>query len=70
MLHAILLPDPVTQDWFDTTSNYKNIINERSKKNEHVGPMLAKTRKLLDEFYEPHKRELAKLLNDDRFLWK
>ena len=28
-----------------------------------------KTRGLLEEFYRPHNKALAKLLNDDKYLW-
>ena len=36
----------------------------------HAPTMLAKSLKLLMDFYHPYNRELAKLLNDDRFLWE
>ena len=32
--------------------------------------MLTRSFKLLDDFYHPYNRELAKLLNNDRFLWE
>ena len=35
----------------------------------HQGDMLPETRKLLQDFYAPHNRKLAKLLDDDSFLW-
>ena len=33
------------------------------------GDMLPETRKILQEFYEPHNRKLAQLLNDNSFMW-
>ena len=33
-------------------------------------PMLPSTKKLLQEFFKPFNEKLARLLNDDRFLWK
>ncbi|KAI8520556.1 Carbohydrate sulfotransferase 15 [Branchiostoma belcheri] len=41
----------------------------RKSKDVRLGPMLPKTRQILDEFYRPHNRRLAALLNDTRFLW-
>lgn len=35
-----------------------------------IGPMFAKTKKLLDNFYQETKEELARILKDDKFLWK
>ena len=62
--------DPVNGDWYEAASRHKQIINERSKSNENIGPMLNKTRALLEQFYLPHKIQLAKLLDDDIFLWQ
>ncbi|XP_078698377.1 carbohydrate sulfotransferase 15-like [Branchiostoma floridae x Branchiostoma belcheri] len=36
----------------------------------NIGQMLPKTRKILNEFYEPYNQRLAVLLNDTDFLWK
>ncbi|XP_072019378.1 carbohydrate sulfotransferase 15-like [Amphiura filiformis] len=33
------------------------------------GPMLDTTKQLLDKFYAPDRKDLAQILNDDRFLW-
>ena len=46
---------------------------DRPPANKHkynIGPMHNKTRDLLDDFYRPHTDRLAKILKDDRFLWK
>ncbi|XP_064601113.1 carbohydrate sulfotransferase 15-like [Liolophura sinensis] len=43
--------------------------NRRSKKNRNLGEMLPETRALLEKFYSPWNKRLAKLLNDNRFLW-
>lgn len=32
--------------------------------------MLEETKKMLKEFYAPFNQKLAKLLGDDRYLWK
>ncbi|XP_078669303.1 carbohydrate sulfotransferase 15-like isoform X1 [Branchiostoma floridae x Branchiostoma belcheri] len=43
--------------------------NSRKKNDLRLGPMLPKTRQILNEFYGPHNRRLASLLDDERFLW-
>ncbi|XP_067950807.1 uncharacterized protein [Watersipora subatra] len=52
----------------------EKIINSLSSKNrQNVGsknPVWASTRRLLDEFYAPYNRELAHLLDDDKWLFK
>ncbi|XP_066276669.1 carbohydrate sulfotransferase 15-like isoform X1 [Branchiostoma lanceolatum] len=35
-----------------------------------LGQMLPETQRILNEFYRPHNRQLAALLNDSRFLWQ
>ena len=35
---------------------------------EH-GPMLNKTKKLLDNFYRPHLENLSKILGDNKWMW-
>ena len=42
-------------------------INPRAKKQ---GPMLKKTRDMLDDFYRPYNKRLADLLCDDKFTWE
>jgi N-acetylgalactosamine 4-sulfate 6-O-sulfotransferase len=37
---------------------------------EKTGAMLDKTRKMLGEFYRPYNEQLAKLLDDEGYLWK
>ena len=34
------------------------------------GRMLNKTKKALDEFYQPFITKFAEILQDDRFLWR
>ena len=44
--------------------------NTRVKENKkHFPPMLTKTRSLLQEFYRPFNKKLARMLGNDRFLW-
>lgn len=44
--------------------------NMRSSDKGHIGPMLDKTRHLLDTFYEPFNKDLADILKNDGFLWR
>ena len=44
--------------------NKANVVN-KGKKN----PVSSKVIKALDNFYAPYNQRLAKLLNDDKFLW-
>ena len=44
--------------------NKANVVN-KGKKN----PVSEKVIKALDNFYAPYNQRLAKLLNDDKFLW-
>ena len=57
---------PLTDDQLAKAVSSQHINERSSKKN----PMLPSTRKLLQEFFKPFNEKLAKLLNDDRFLWK
>ncbi|XP_071949579.1 carbohydrate sulfotransferase 15-like [Antedon mediterranea] len=41
-------------------------VNTSSKK---LGPMLTETRILLDDFYRPFLKDLANILEDDRYTW-
>lgn len=36
---------------------------------DFVGKMLPKTRSILENFYKPYNKQLADILDDDRFLW-
>ena len=40
------------------------------KAQEKYGEILPESRAILDEFFEPYNRQLAELLNDERYLWK
>ncbi|XP_067676216.1 carbohydrate sulfotransferase 15-like [Haliotis asinina] len=56
-----------TEDWL---SSIANITHQRaSGKKLKQGPMLAKTRVLLDNFYRRYNTDLADILQDKRFLW-
>ncbi|XP_066278396.1 carbohydrate sulfotransferase 15-like isoform X1 [Branchiostoma lanceolatum] len=63
-LEAIKEDDADTDAIFGFTKR-----NSRKKNDLRLGPMLLKTRRLLNEFYGPHNRRLAALLDDERFLW-
>ncbi|XP_067675789.1 carbohydrate sulfotransferase 15-like [Haliotis asinina] len=56
-----------TEDWL---SSIANVSHQRvSEKKLKQGPMLEKTRVLLDNFYSRYKNDLADILQDKRFLW-
>lgn len=42
---------------------------KHNRQKADIGPMHRDTRQLLQEFFTPYNRQLARLLNDDRFLW-
>lgn len=44
--------------------------NTRKKDDQDLGPMLPDTRDLLAEFYIEHNKELARVLENDAYLWK
>ncbi|KAK3584641.1 hypothetical protein CHS0354_003928 [Potamilus streckersoni] len=45
----------------------EKIANTRSNSDVSIGPMLLKTRHILNDFYRPFNQKLADLLHDDRF---
>ena len=44
-------------------------INKRNLAERNLGDMWNETRKLLTEYYSSYNERLAKLLQDNRFLW-
>lgn len=48
----------------------RKINNSRKPKQTAQGPMLPKTRKVLEDFHRPWNEKLADLLQDERFLWQ
>ena len=44
-------------------------VNKRNPAERRLGDMWNETRKLLTEYYSSYNEKLAKLLEDDRFLW-
>ncbi len=42
----------------------------RNANSQKYEKMLPKTKALLEEFYRPYNEKLAKMLKDDRYLWK
>ncbi|KAK7102840.1 hypothetical protein V1264_021005 [Littorina saxatilis] len=46
------------------------VVNSGSDEYHRYGLMLDKTRKVLDDFYQPFIDKFARLLHDRRFLWK
>ncbi|ELU00009.1 hypothetical protein CAPTEDRAFT_206554 [Capitella teleta] len=56
---------PISED-----DKANSINKEKAKFSSNKKPrMLNKTRQLLRDFYAPYNRDLATMLNDDRFLW-
>lgn len=47
-----------------------DVRNSRKPADKKAGGMLPATRELLYQFYKPHNKALAKLLNDDRYDYK
>ncbi|XP_056433799.1 carbohydrate sulfotransferase 15-like isoform X1 [Gadus chalcogrammus] len=43
--------------------------NTRKEANRNLGPMLASTRDLLQDFYKPFNQKLAQVLHNNSFLW-
>ena len=41
----------------------------RSSKDRQMGPMLAETRQLLDEYFEIFNKDLVNLLGDGKYMW-
>ena len=66
MLCFNICPGPIEITEDDATN-----INEEKPKFQHkVKPeMLDETKRLLQEFYKPFNEELARTLNDNRYLW-
>ncbi|KAL8606210.1 hypothetical protein ACOMHN_043428 [Nucella lapillus] len=46
------------------------IVNSGSEEYQKYGSMLPETKHILDKFYQPFVDQFAKILNDQRFLWK
>ena len=46
----------------------RRIVNEGTVR-KRKGPMLNKTERLLQDFYQPFIRRFAAMLNDKAFLW-
>lgn len=42
---------------------------KKHAKKKDLGPMLPKTRSILNTFYKDTKEELSTILRDDKFLW-
>ncbi|XP_038053382.1 carbohydrate sulfotransferase 15-like [Patiria miniata] len=63
------MKDILTIDTLEITIGRENVLRSASsRKKKH--PMLASTKKLLEELYEPSNRALAALTGDDGYLWK
>ncbi|XP_071494091.1 carbohydrate sulfotransferase 15-like [Diadema antillarum] len=67
-IYTFLDLDPMSEEFRGNASVGVN-LNQRKVVDKRVGPMLPQTRKLLDEFFRPCNEDLAKLLNDDKYLW-
>ncbi|XP_071115282.1 carbohydrate sulfotransferase 15-like [Haliotis cracherodii] len=56
-----------TEEWLSYIASVPHLNVSKKKKRE--GPMLKKTRVLLDTFYSRYNRDLADILQDKKFLW-
>ncbi|XP_048239440.1 carbohydrate sulfotransferase 15-like [Haliotis rufescens] len=56
-----------TEEWLSYIASVPHVNVSKKKKSE--GPMLKKTRVLLDTFYSRYNRDLADILQDKKFLW-
>ncbi|XP_071114640.1 carbohydrate sulfotransferase 15-like [Haliotis cracherodii] len=56
-----------TEEWLSYIASVPHL--NVSKKKKSKGPMLKKTRVLLDTFYSRYNRDLADILQDRKFLW-
>ncbi|ESP03823.1 hypothetical protein LOTGIDRAFT_156422 [Lottia gigantea] len=58
-----------SDDEMEKISSRKRAFDQSSKK-KSTGPMLDKTRTILNSFYKKYNEELAVLLNNEKYLWK
>ncbi|KAL8612525.1 hypothetical protein ACOMHN_053590 [Nucella lapillus] len=58
---------PVTPDEMRTMTDHSPY--NRGQHYSRTGPMLNKTRRLLEDFFRPFNRQLANMLNNPEFLW-
>lgn len=59
----------ISKETIDQFSQKKR-MNERKPRNKRIGGMLPETRELLTSFYQPFNEDLAKLLQNEKYLWK
>ncbi|XP_041485502.1 carbohydrate sulfotransferase 15-like isoform X2 [Lytechinus variegatus] len=67
-IFSFLEIDPMSEAFRQKVTKAGN-LNRRKVRDRALGPMLPMTRQLLDEFYRPCNEDLAKLLNDENYLW-
>ncbi|KAI8519219.1 hypothetical protein Bbelb_024760 [Branchiostoma belcheri] len=65
----ILVQQPVGDENGGIFSFKKKVRRKPHTAYASMGPMLPETRRVLDRFYRPYNRRLAKLLNNTGFLW-
>jgi hypothetical protein len=58
---------PICDDLLANISTIPHTL--RTKAKEKAGHMLPFTKQILSDFFQKHNRDLADLLDDDRFLW-
>lgn len=65
LTHVLLtVTAPLKVNVLQTIGKPDKRANQRNKKDKAVGEMLPKTRKLLEEFYNPHNELLSELLGE------
>ena len=68
-VYEFLEVSPFSEEKIDAFINIHEAKETRNSNNRVLGDMLNSTRQLLNSFYRPFNLELAKLLNDNRFLY-
>ncbi|XP_072019372.1 carbohydrate sulfotransferase 15-like [Amphiura filiformis] len=66
-IYQFLDLEPIPKQKTDEICNKKQ--KNKTPGTKAKGSMLPETKQLLDKFYEPIRKDLAQILDDDRFLW-
>lgn len=64
----VYLPGNLTADEEESILSMQK-ANTRRKQDVQIGDMLPETKVLLDAFYKPYNEQLARMLEDNSYLW-